>query len=292
MHPASPEPAEARPLARRALEDFAAWVSEEPAGRVFAQVLVRRVEPDETPSGPTGGGYELRHAEDGGREAGELALHEEPREAREIAKLTEEGEYRPLKSSPNLRRGWLLRVEDEGGLSRAMQYLYPSAVVHWHLDRRGELPITSYRENAARQSGIYQRIQKLSDAGVRRAARACCEDAVCLKRTLWDVDDKTPLDMHRGDGEIPCPEPCSVFVSFARRVRVFEREEERDLDDPSQLTASERGDLVALVEAAATGFVEFAREAEFEEPLNERRMRYRRETLAPKLRPPETEEGG
>lgn len=291
MHPASPDSAEARPLARRALEDFASWVSEEPGGRVFAQALVKRIEPGETSAVPSGGCYELRHIEEAGRPVEELELYEDPREAREIAKLTEDGEYRPLKSSPNLRRGWVLRVAGESGLSTAMQYLYPSAVVHWYLDRRGELPITNYRDNAARQTGIYQRVQKLSDAGVHRAARACCEDAVCLKRALWDVDGETPLEMQRGAGEIPCPEPCSVFVSFARRVRVFEREEERDLDDPSQLTASEREDVVALVEAAASGAVEFAREAEFEEPLNERRMRYRRETLVSKLRPPQEDAG-
>lgn len=297
MHPASPEPSETRPLARQALEAFSAWISEKPAGRVFAQVSIRRIEPDEAPSGPTGGGYELRHADDAGRAAEELKLYEDPRQAREIAKLTEGGDYRPLKSSPNLRRGWLLRMPDERGLSTAMQYLYPSAVVHWHLDRLGELPITSYRGNAARQTGIYQRVQNLSDEGVKKASRACCDDAVCLKRTLWDVDEETPLDMHRGDGEIPCPEPCSVFVSFARRIRVFEREEERDLEDPAQLTASEREDLAVLVEAAASGKVEFAREAEFEEPLNERRMRYRSQTLIPKLRlheeaEEETEEDG
>jgi hypothetical protein len=121
---------------------------------------------------------------------------------------------------------------------------------------------------------------------VQDAARACCEDAVCLKKTLWNVDDETPLAMERGEGEIPCPEPCSVFVSFARRVRLFEREEQRDLD-AAGLSPSEKVDLVALIEAAATGEVRFAREAEFDEPLNERRMRYRRLTLAPKLRPEE-----
>jgi hypothetical protein len=36
--------------------------------------------------------------------------------------------------------------------------------------------------------------------------------------------------------------------------------------------------------------VSFAREAEFEEPLNERRMRYRNLTLVPKLRPEKVEE--
>ena len=166
-----------------------------------------------------------------------------------------------------------------------MNYLYPAGIVHWYLYREGRLEVTDFRENAARQSGIYKRIQRLSDEGVQDSARACCEDAVCLKRTLWDVDDKTPLAMERGEGEIPCPEPCSVFISFARRVRLFERERKRDLD-AAGLSPSEREDLVALVEAAAggAGEIKFAREAEFEKPLNERRLRYRRLTLVPKLR--------
>jgi hypothetical protein len=116
---------------------------------------------------------------------------------------------------------------------------------------------------------------------VIEAATACCEDSVCLKKTLWDVDEGTPLDVDRGEGEIPCPEPCSIFVSFARRVRLFERE--KDLNTTG-LSPSETEDLAALVEAAATGEVDLAREAEFEKPLNERRMRYRRLTLVPKLR--------
>jgi hypothetical protein len=158
--------------------------------------------------------------------------------------------------------------------------------VHWHLHREGRLELTSFRENAARQSGIYKRIQSLTDEGVQDAAWACCDDAVCLKKTLWDVDDTTPLEMDRGDGEIPCPEPCSVFVSFARRVRLFEREKKRDLDALG-LSPSEKEDLAALVKAASTGEVRFAREAEFEKPLNQRRVRYRELTLGPKLRPKE-----
>lgn len=251
---------------------FAAWIDEISESCTFGQVRIRR----------TSGVYSLRHADD--TDAGDLELHDDPRAAREIAKLTESGEYRPLKSSPNLRRGWEIRVSDAGDLAVAMNYLYPAGIVHWYLYREGRLGITNFRENAARQSGIYKRIQRLSDEGVQNAARACCEDAVCLKRTLWDVDEDKPLRMDRGEGEIPCPEPCSVFISFARRVRLFEREE-RDVDE-SGLSPSEKQDLAALVEAAASGAGEvgFAREAEFEEPLNERRMRYRRLTLVPKLR--------
>jgi hypothetical protein len=251
---------------------FAAWIDSAPEGRVFGQVIVRRTSP---------AGYSLRHRDDA--EAEDLEVSEDPRSAREIAKLTEGGEYRPLKSSPNLRRGWEVRVADSRGLATAMNYLYPAGVVHWYLHREGRLELTSFRENAARQSGIYKRIQRLSDDGVQNAARACCEDAVCLKKTLWDVDESTPLAIDRGEGEIPCPEPCSIFVSFARRVRFFERENERNVDE-NGLSPSEREDLADLVEAAATGEVKFAREAEFEKPLNERRMRYRRLTLLPRLR--------
>jgi 4Fe-4S iron-sulfur cluster binding domain/DR2241 stabilising domain len=251
-------------------EAFAAWVDDAPQGRVFGQVIVR-------PAPPLG--YSLRHVDDATEDS--LRVTEDPHAAREIARLTERGEYRPLKSSPNLRRGWELRVADDRALATAMNYLYPAGVVHWHLHREGRLDLTSFRENAARQSGIYKRVQRLSDQGVIDAATACCEDSVCLKKTLWDVDEGTPLDVVRGEGEIPCPEPCSIFVSFARRVRLFEREKVLDTTD---LSPSETEDLATLVEAAAAGEVELAREAEFDKPLNERRMRYRRLTLVPKLR--------
>lgn len=266
MAQASPEPD--KPLVVAAREDFAAWVRESEGGRSFAQVLVRY----------SGEGYEIRHLEDIRRE--DLSLHTDPRAARDIAATTESGEHRPLKSSPNLRRGWLLRLEGEEELSIAMNYLYPAVIVHWHLHRRGELEITNFRDNAARQSGIYERVRHLTDRGVQNTARACCEDAVCLKRRLWDIDRETPLEAERGEGEIPCPEPCSLFISFARRVRIFEREREQLLEG-EKFTASEREDLASLVGAAASGEVEFAREGEFEKPLNVRRMRYRSLTLTP-----------
>ena len=275
MSEALSEHSGAKSLAASSREAFAAWVDANPGGRIFAQVLVRPMPP---------AGYSLCHEVDA--DAAGLNLHKDPRAAREIAKLTEAGDYRPLKSSPNLRRGWELRVGDARELAIAMNYLYPAGISHWHLYREGRLETTDFRDNAARQSGIYKRVRHLSDRGVHYAALACCEDAVCLKKILWNVDDETPLAMERGEGEIPCPEPCSVFISFARRVRLFEREEQRDLDARG-LSPSEREDLVALIEAAATGEVRFAREAEFEKPLNERGMRYRRLTLAPKLRPEE-----
>lgn len=271
MRAASTNLSDACNVARDAREAFALWIDDAPEGRLFGQVVIRAA-----PSG----GYDLRHEAD--EDERRLETYTDPRTARELARLTEAGEHRPLKSSPNLRPGWRLSLDGAHELSVAMNYFYPAGVVHWYLYREGKLEVTNYRENAARQSGIYKRVQNLSDEGVRKAAKACCEDAVCLKRTLWDVDEKTPLAIDRGEGVIPCPEPCSVFVSFARRVRLFEREDRRELLDAAGFSPGEREDLAALLEAASGAF-EYAREAEFEEPLNERRLRYRGLTLLPKL---------
>lgn len=258
-------------VAAGARRDFSSWVEGSESGRVFGEVRVAR-----TPEG-----YSLHHREDDPQ--GALEIHTDPRAAREIARLTGEGDYRPLKSSPNLRRGWRLDVPDDSQLMTAMNYLYPAAVAHRHLEREGRLEVTSFRENAGRQSGIYERIKHLSDAAAQDAAAACCEDSVCLKRTLWDIDEGNPLATERGGGEIPCPEPCSVFVAFARKIRSFEKEEVYGEDDRDGLTPSEKKDLVALVGAVADGETGLAREAEFDEPLNVRRMRYRRLTLSKKL---------
>lgn len=266
-----PETHEIRDAATEARHDFAAWVAGEEGGRVFGEVRVAR----------RSGGFTIHHRDDSPEEVPEALT--DPRAARELARLTGEGDYRPLKSSPNLKRGWRLDLAGDRELMTAMNYLYPAAVTHWHREREGRLEVTSFRENAGRQSGIYERIKYLSDEAVQNAAAACCSDEVCLKRTLWDVDEKTPLRAERGAGEIPCPEPCSVFVAFARKIRTFEKEEVYSDDDARKLTPSEKKDIATLVEAVAGGEVELAREAEFDEPLNVRRMRYRRLTLSPKL---------
>lgn len=248
---------------------FAAWVDEAADGRIFGELVLRRIET----------GYELRHRKDSNAFIENLDFYENPRAAQEIAKLTAEGEYRPLKSSPNLRCGWVMHLAEDSELLIAMNYFYPAAVAHWYSERNGELPLTSYREAAARQSGIYRIVQNLSDTGVQNAARACCEDTVCLKRILWKVDSDTPLDMEAGMGRIVCPEPCSLFLSFARQVTLLEGEDR----NAQGFSLTERQDMSSVLEAAASAELHMAREGEFDNPLNRRRLRYRTLTLLPRI---------
>lgn len=261
--------------ARRAL---VAWVDEAgDAGRVFLQARLRR----------TGDGrYDVRHRRDVHRSLASLEwVSRDPYAAREIAQTTNRGEHRPLKTSPNLKQGWALVDLDAAGLWTALEYLYPAAAVHWHAGRTGTLRVTHWRETAGRQSGIYSSVRQLSDDTVRNAVRACCADAVCLRRVAWRIDDETPLapvdeGPVEGDAPVPCPEACSMFISFAREVLKLERAPRREVPGLAPLGPAEVAQVRALVAAAANGTVGTAREGEFESPNNLRRIRYLAARLA------------
>lgn len=254
-----------------------AWVDGAGAeGRVFLQVLLRA----------TGGGrYEARHARDAGRPLDALAVGSDPFAAREIAQVTDAGEHRPLKTAPNLRGGWALVGLDGRGLWTALDYLYPACAAHWHAGRTGTLRPTHWRETAGRQSGIYSPVKLLDDGAVRNAVRACCADAVCLRRVAWEIDAETPLGLvgegpPAGDAAVPCPEACSIFVSFARKVLTLERAPRRDLPGLGPMSAAELAQLREVVSAAASGTLGAVREGEFDEPANPRRIRYLAARLA------------
>jgi hypothetical protein len=261
--------------ARRAL---LAWVDEAgEGGRVFLQARLRA----------TGGGrYEVRHHRDGHRSLASLEwVSGDPYMAREIAQTTNAGEHRPLKTSPNLKQGWALVGLDAGGLWTALEYLYPAAAVHWHAGRAGSLRVTHWRETAARQSGIYSSVRLLQDDAVRNAVRACCADAVCLRRVAWEIGPDTLLALAdegpvQGDAPVPCPEACSMFISFARQVLKQERAPRREIPGLVPLGADEVAQVREVIAAAAAGTVATAREGEFDDPNNLRRIRYLAARLA------------
>lgn len=261
--------------ARRAL---VAWVDEAgDAGRVFLQVRLIAL---------AGGRYEVRHRRDVSRSIESLeSVSDNPFLAREIAQTTRAGEHRPLKTSPNLKRGWALVGLDAAGLWTALEYLYPAAAVHWHAGRAGSLRVTHWRETAARQSGIYSAVRLLGDAAVRNAVRACCADAVCLRRVAWQVDAGTPLALAdegpvEGEAPVPCPEACSMFISFARQVLKQERAPRREVPGLVPMGADELAQVREVIAAAASGTAGSAREGEFEDPNNLRRIRYLAARLA------------
>lgn len=193
-----------------ALDAFVAEMGEE---CVLAEVLVRRV----------GSGFELRHV--GDREMAKDAMtnvqgilnDKSLKELREVAQLTEGGEFRALKSAPNLRRGWRAVVRDVEELGLALNFLYPGAVADWFAVKAGRGVVTNYREFTGRQTGMYRVTAMLSDERAGEVARVCCDRRLCLKRRLWTVAGLA-VDDGEGKSVIPCLEPCAILLEFARKA--------------------------------------------------------------------------
>lgn len=253
------------------------WVQEGGLeGRAFLQIHLRATED---------GRFSVRHLDDRDRPAVDLQLVTDPYAARGIAQTTAEGAHRPLKTSPNLRTGWRFEALSQPDLWTVLDYLYPAGVNHWHAGRTGTLQPTHWRETAERQSGIYAPVRLLSEDALRDTVRACCANSVCLRQVAWGVSDDQPDPLSTGDDAatarstsedavVPCPEACSLFISFARTVLQTERTPRSEVAGLGSLNALELQQIRELVSSAAEGMVDAPREGEFDLPLNHRRLRY------------------
>jgi len=65
------------------------------------------------------------------------------------------GEFRPLKTAPNLRRGWRLNVANLEELRRSLDYFYPAMLGVRSSYAHGSLPTVPLRKTLARQTGMY-----------------------------------------------------------------------------------------------------------------------------------------
>jgi hypothetical protein len=241
-----------------------AFVSKFGAGGVFGLLALRR----------DGGGWELRHAEDREAGAGELRRIDLPA-AREVAQFTAQGAFRPLKSAPNLTRGWRLPVATVGELGEALERLHPGAVADWFADAQGEAVPTGYRAFTARQSGMYRITTLLNDAQAAEVTRACCHESLCVKRRRWAAGTLGPDDA-ASKSAIPCLEPCALLLEFARTIARLTKDDAVPLPaDGPKAAAMLRETEEALARADAG-----VREADFGAAENPRRLRWLREKLA------------
>ncbi|MFW6321040.1 MAG: DR2241 family protein [Halohasta sp.] len=219
--------------------------------------------------------YEVRHVDDSDADASALTAHTDPFDARDIGTLDPKGRYRPLRTAPSLKQGWIFPDLSANEVYEAVEAFYPATVVNWYRERRGELDIDHWRDEQDRQSGIYNLITVLPDEAVDWAASACCDDSQCLKRREWQLSDEEPLDADGGDGVFPCRGPCSMVVAAGREWAKLERQDTRTYE--FELTPSEKEQLEAVIDAVADDEVDEIREADVGNGANRYRVRYLRE---------------
>jgi sirohydrochlorin cobaltochelatase len=159
-----------------------------------------------------------------------------PEDAAEIAKYDVNGNYRPLKTAPNLRRGWRLEIVDLAGVRRALDYFYPGRMAVFRAWKANQLVTTTLRDTLNRQSGMYRVATKISDRQIDAVVGNFCRSSDgCLRTILWKRDSGgeqatsqlppekfDPLHDQTGGAAtvIPllCQEPCNLLVAECRKV--------------------------------------------------------------------------
>jgi sirohydrochlorin cobaltochelatase len=159
-------------------------------------------------------GYQLRHIDDRDLPTENLRDLNSLAELREMILRDEQGEFRPLRAAPNLRRGWVMSANDGWDAATFLDYIYPAALANWTLWKQGTLPTTPWSETAERQTGRFRVMREIDDAAIQELVAHVCQPG-CLKRRLWSPATQSVSPQ---PNEIPllCPEACNFLVSKAR----------------------------------------------------------------------------
>ena len=197
------------------------------------EISIRRID---------GGRFILSHRDDEGRD--DLQRFQNPEAAAEIARYDEAGNYRPLKTAPNLRSGWRLELVDFTELRRAFDYFYPGRLAMFAAWKGNRLTTTPLRKTLSRQSGMYRVAAKISDEQINDlVGKFCRSNGGCLRTILWKRDEggavpstKLPPDKFDashdqtlGPGSttpatsehmisLLCQEACGLLVAECRKV--------------------------------------------------------------------------
>jgi sirohydrochlorin cobaltochelatase len=157
-------------------------------------------------------------------------------DAIEIARYDDAGNYRPLKTAPNLRHGWQLEIVDLNEVRRALDYFYPGRLAMFAAQTQNRFETTPLRETLDRQSGMYRVAAKISDEQIDEVVgNFCRSNGGCLRTILWKRDkrgtipstklpaekfDSTHDQTGSGERAIPllCQEACNLLVNECRKV--------------------------------------------------------------------------
>lgn len=175
---------------------------------------------------PRGDGFALRHRDEKGTHG--LQVFRGSKAARDLARDDARGRFRPLKTAPNLRRGWDLRLSDVAELRQALDYFYPAALGLYRAYVEGELHPVNLRSTLERQTGMYAVARRISDEDADAMVGRCCKsEGGCLRTILWRIDNGRPVTSLPASKFEPttargipllCRELCNLMVAEARKV--------------------------------------------------------------------------
>jgi sirohydrochlorin cobaltochelatase len=180
------------------------------------------------------GGFVLCHRDDQTNDHVDTFARAE--DAIDIARYDDAGNYRPLKTAPNLRHDWRLNLVDLDQLERAIDYFYPGRLAMIAAGNDDRLVTTSLRDTLNRQSGMYRVAAKISGQQIDDVVGNFCRSSDgCLRTILWKRDSvgtapSTKLPPEKFDPAydqtgnnkraVPllCQEACGLLVNECRKA--------------------------------------------------------------------------
>jgi sirohydrochlorin cobaltochelatase len=200
--------------ARSALEAQLARLEAELTSRVEAcrtlsvlEVHIRRVND----------GYEVRHVIEADAAPEALSELADSDALERLARRTADGRHRPLRTAADLAPGWRHFARTPHDLVEALLALYGPAIVHWRLSETGATRAESFRDVAARQSGIYARLAHVDEPVIEAGIRRTCDGLPCLRRRLWSAEGTDGASFANAPPTdrliVPCPAPCPVLLT-------------------------------------------------------------------------------
>jgi sirohydrochlorin cobaltochelatase len=161
-------------------------------------------------------GTTVRHSDD--QNVTDLEIFKRPEDARELAKFDDDGNYRPLKTAPNLRHGWRLELASVDELRLALDLFYPAAIGTWLAYANGKLSAVPFRDTLGRQSGMYRVTQLITNEQATGVIEKICAEG-CIRHRLWGMESQVENRKSKIENyDILCAEACNLLVAACRPV--------------------------------------------------------------------------
>jgi sirohydrochlorin cobaltochelatase len=151
---------------------------------------------------PYADGYRIRHASD----PLPNQLLNNPPTLRNFLNYTANEEFRALRTSRDMPRGWFVQVESPEAVLAVLETIYPTAWVDYALHGEGFLSVQTLAQVTGRQTGMYRRLEHLSTASIQELTASVC--AACVRNPVWAQGDIP-------ESGLPCPEACQHWMNAA-----------------------------------------------------------------------------
>lgn len=192
------------------LDHLDAFITEET--RLFGEILLSR--------SPVSNHFLATHRKDGDCHHDMLERLTTVQEVRDLAKFDEHGEYRPLKTAPSLKSGWLIEESDIESFYLKIDAIYPAGFAGTVKYLEKAVDPVPLRRTLDRQTGMYQFAKNITDTQANQIMRDTCAKG-CLRKIAWPLDEQCAVSHLPEPGrKIPiiCLEACTFAVSEARRL--------------------------------------------------------------------------